>query len=577
MLRKFFVCISLFLCICPAKGQNIFNADWVNVIDKLDDSYNSFEEIVADKSGNVYLGLRSTYTFQIEGSTYGIEYAPYIFKFMSNGQLEWLRTFRHGSDFYKLDFYTLTVANNDDILITGTFEDYLYNDETNTMLMGNDGANSFILRMNADGEIVSHAIFEDTLYFSRTETDSDGNIYFLAKLYGSQNFVNGILQAGNRVLCKLDTNYAFQWVNSFDAQYSPGSSNSYADFSIEPNTGKIAFAAIYSDTSEFFGETFIPFSYYYYHEDSFWYDYDSVVYYTDTIFYQTPTSIVAQYNANGVLEWNSLIHGESYNFGNCIISAGDAGVYFSTKYDPYEDFYIDSTLFLTADDSPLSSHTYTLIRLDNAGNYVTHLLGTDTVENFLAVYYKNGLLYVPGGFYDNDYYTYDEAFIATYNENLIQQEIAFATCFNPYAGSSNFEKLTFSDSSIFFLGNYDYCAVIGDIVLDTLLHSAFIFGKLEADFALPYITPDSLQYITTQAVTYPVPSRDKIYMSFLDSLLQIETLRVIDELGKMHPVSFEVINKNTILLDIAHLHPGIYFVMIESETYLPRTFKFIKN
>lgn len=577
MLRKFFVSISLFLCMCPSKGQNIFNADWVNVIDKLDDSYNSFEEMVADKSGNVYLGLRTTTSFQIEGSTYGIEYAPYIFKFMSNGQLEWQRTFRHGSDFYKLDFYTLTVANNDDILITGTFEDYLYNDETDTLLLGNDGANSFILRMNADGEILSHVIFEDTMYFTRTETDTDGNIYFLAKLYGSQNFVNGILQDGNIVICKLDTNYIFQWVNAFDVQYAPGSSISYADLSIEPQSGKIAFAATYSDTSKFFGETFIPFSYYYYHEDSFWYDYDSVIYYTDTIFLQTPASVVAQYNLSGEMEWRRSIHGDSYNFGYSINSGGDNGVFFGTKYDPYGSHYIDSILFLQGQTDPPSSHTYTLLRLDNEGNYITHLLGNDTVEYFFDVYYKNDLIYVPGTYYDNDYYTYDEAFIATYNEDLIQQEIAFATCFNPYAGSSNFEELAFSDSSIFFLGQYEYCAVIGDIVLDTLLNSAFIFGKLDTDFAVPYITPDSLQYITTHAVTYPVPSRDKIYMSFLDSLLQIENLRVIDELGKMHPVSFEVINKNTILLDIAHLHPGIYFVLIESETYLPRTFKFIKN
>jgi len=170
----------------------------------------------------------------------------FIAKINSAGTWQWVRS--GGSSGYE-DHYSMSLDNNGDILVTGSFENTAYFG-TNT-IASNGGDDIFVAKLSSSGswQWASGAGSDSFLERgSGIATDEDGNVYLTGGFRGLATFgslTKIAVEDSDIFIGKLNSSGTWQWVNSY------GSTGYDEGTAIRVYDNKIITAGNYSETVSF--------------------------------------------------------------------------------------------------------------------------------------------------------------------------------------------------------------------------------------------------------------------------------------------------------------------------------------
>lgn len=558
IIRYIFLLMPFFV-----SAQTIFNEEWMKIISTESGDFIYPHAICTDLNGNIYIGLESQEPLEVYN-----EYLPgsnnaYLIKLSSTGDLVW---YKHLTSYFGYNYVyvrNIIIDNDFNIILPGYFSGSLYINQESYYYNGLNTPTPFIIKFNSEGNVMNLKILPDSVFVKNIQTDSENNIIGVGENAAKHCVIDGFSVDSNFFVFKLNSNFEAQWIINQNVRDNDSYIINTYDVRIEncvvDVNDNIYVNYIFDDSLFINSELYLPDNYYDYHLDSIWIDYDSVIYYTDTNYVKNFDGLIVKYTPDGEFIWGSLMHGSSDSYfyhlttdlSNHVYAIGGAGT--------YVDLYLNDEIIIPGTEE-YSSNRF-ILNINEDGTYNDIRLAEDSIPFYNGIYYADSQIFVPGN-YEEDDDLYTGAAIASYSEQLDVLEKAHATC-NANTAYSDARFLAFSDSAIYMLGNFDHCLTIGDTnYYNADGHFRVMITKLNKDFGIQYIPPDSQDYVITESIIYPIPARNEIFISLRDSNAVINNMSISNSIGQLYSAYPMKINVNTMKIDIADLHPGFYILTL---------------
>ncbi len=428
--------------------------------------YDVGNSIVVDHLGNIVSTGYFDSTFNFGGfniSTNGA-YDIFIAKYNSVGNVIWVRT--AGGINYDYGV-SVTVDNQNNVLVTGTFNQSATFDTTR--LTGYGGDDIFVAKYDPNGTLLwvkkAGGINYETA--GKIVTDNLNNVYVTGSYSNSATFDDSTITGGQfseLFVAKYDPLGVLQWVHGTQ---SSGNGDCYGEGITINNNNDIMVCGSFADTTHFSPNVFI-------------------------VSNGSNDMFVAKYDLTGNIVWARGIGGlDYYDDAKSIITDGDNNIYFTGSFSGQVSFGgINLTSLAFADIFVAkydNSGNAVWVRQEgqingNIGNDIT-LDNNDNVgvigSNNEAIGKKQGL--------------FQEMFIGKYDKdgneiwNNVYSGLSYVDGYGITADQNN---------NLIITGYFDQSATIGDITLNT----NGVYDILTAKITTPILTisPDTLDFGTVQ-------------------------------------------------------------------------------